>query len=286
MALISPITPANRFRRNLLAVPFGVKPGYDPSHPAVGRVTRFSGVAVAGGEFLNILTNKLGTRVGSPTVSVNSLGLTVNSADSTANYITFTGNPAVQDTIQTIAMICIPKVLGNYCITSSDATNGIMILDVGGFWSVENGAGSGTATTIPIVLNVPVFVATSINATGTIRNMVVRRLDNGQLYATTGTNGPPQAGAGNGTYGICGDTFGDAGSIAIATWMFSAGKLMSMAELIRWAQDPWAFWYPQALDYPSLWVGSKPSLPWEFEPYSAQKFIFTQQRRASGGSPT
>jgi hypothetical protein len=194
--------------------------------------------------FNNLRSGAPGTRNGTITSGVNgTVGPVVITADSSVNNITFTGNPAVQDLVQTVAMICIPTTVGSFCVTSSDGTNGVGIGNFGASnWGYSTSAGSFNDTGISMTLNVPTFVAISINAS--VANFVVCNLATGKIQ-TAILGGITQAGAGNGTYFLLGDNNGDVGAVQIAAFMFSAGSLLSLNDSTYWASDPWSFWYPK-----------------------------------------
>jgi hypothetical protein len=120
------------------------------------------------------------------------------------------------------------------------------------------GSTVGIAT---LVANAPYFFAMT-SKTGVACNMAVRRLDTGQVWggsqSTMGQNS-------SGTFAIGGGNTEAGATVAAVQY---SRKALSLAELQKWAADPWSFWYPRTLDLTMMLTapGIAPSLvpysPW------------------------
>lgn len=231
--------------RNSLRYPGSAASGYDPAHIAASSKVRFSGVSI-GGNFLNLLTGKMGT-VGGAAVGI--LDATIGSALKTGannDRVSFSGLPAVADAQGTIAGIVSYVDTGGGLFFESDATagggeGGLTVGASSFFFTVGKSNVAAINSTIAAVNNVPYFQAISWNdATGV--NFVVVRLDTGvvlsQFVASVTT-----ALASDGTYLVGNSALGTAFSGRTAAAMYSA-QYMSIPQLLGWAKSPWDFWYP------------------------------------------
>ena len=101
-------------------------------------------------------------------------------------------------------------------------------------------------------------MAASITTAASV--FVARRLDTGQIFSSNTTGFTTTAP--NGTYCFAGSgatgSGGHIGGAAIAAGMISF-QALSLHQLLAWADDPWAFWYPDAnLCIPNMYVGVLP----------------------------
>jgi hypothetical protein len=229
-----------------LAYPAGVAPGFDPTHIASTN-TLFS-AAVLGGNHVNILNGKPGVITGSPTPKIlGALGPSVNypvggkSVFATAiatNYAEMTMAAFVQ--FDTATAAAIRDVIGN-SITSTSSGYRFGASSAANFlWTI---AGASTASSIPVVANVPYFIATSIKS-ATRGNVAVCRLDTGQIFTdTAATATTAVVGGTNYTVGNRDDTI--RGTVGAVGPVMMSDVFLSVQQLAFWAADPWSFWYPQ-----------------------------------------
>lgn len=243
---------------NPLAYPAGYAPGYNPSHIAAGG-TRFSGISVPG-NFLNILSGKVGTLSGTPTWAVKSyVGPVTYFTSSSAS---FTGQSTANDEACTIGTIVYPINQNNSCVFSSSGDNAGWRTIHGGFGAINYQlVAGGVAVTINTGDLVPGeyspwFLATSAGLSTSC--YVVKNLANGKTRFAEST-GPGSTLASNGTYMVGANTFGQNYYGGIAAVMFS-GRYNSLQSLLQWAADPWSFWYPNPGDN---WIAAQAAgFPW------------------------
>lgn len=233
------------YRPNPLAYP-GRAPGFDPGHIAVkGAICRFSAVA-RNGNFHNLLNGKKGTLSGTPKRNVSGLiGESASFGNGNSDGITFSGQSVVNDTVLTLAGIFhVAADLGSYqCIFATGGSGGyyLYLLDTGtlGYYS-----GADQSSGLVPAANTPYFFAASINST-TKANFVLTNLATGTI--TTASITPSfNGGAPNGTYVIGNQNLASNsldGSVAAVAYVAKA--FLSPAQLLAWAADPWAFWYPR-----------------------------------------
>lgn len=239
--------------RNPLAFPAGVPWGFDPTHiaaPTLWTPNLFSGVPL-GANFLDLTSGVKGTPTTVARVG-DALGPAV-----TASLIAFP-NATTCPVQMTLAGIVRPTTLNSnpICTTSSNNTGGMQLqinqtTNVLGL--VLNGSG-GFATTLPaFAVGIPYFVACSVDLSNTASyklNFVVVRLDTGQVFSLAATS---SLGA-MGTF-----TPTQSGNLAVAggsnfgtTRYFAAMQspvFLTINELLKWADDPWGFWYPRKKMY-------------------------------------
>lgn len=235
-----------QFRASPLAYP-GRLAGFDPSHPAAGPVPRFSAIA-NGANFYNLIKSASGATVGSPTYVIDGgIGPAVQLLAASSQRASFAGQSIVQDTLITIAAIAVVLSASadktSFLITTSttghgyslgpNATNQLV------FYTPNTGGGAVGPT---LSLNVPYFCAVSFD--GSHVKFLAANLQNGQIQTSATTYTADNA-APNGTY-LIGRSASDAVQInaKIAAVMFSA-QFMTPQQLLAWAADPWAFWYPR-----------------------------------------
>jgi hypothetical protein len=90
-------------------------------------------------------------------------------------------------------------------------------------------------------LGIPYFLAVSCNASAT--NFVMSRLDTGQIF-TSSTTGISFA-APNGTYRVGGGGAFHLTGSSEAACCFIGGSFLHLQEMVKWAADPWSFWFPR-----------------------------------------
>lgn len=228
---------------NPLGFPGGVLPGVDWSHPAARGVVSghgFSGTALGSG-LVNLLGGKLGAiGSGGPTLSLNGSIGPCATFGTTDDY-TYSGQSTANDSTGTFAAILVVNAqVGTQAIfRNSNATTGVefristtglSIAGPGG--SLAAGASLGSVST-----GVPYFGAFSFTGTSALAALLLR-MDTGVIKTATGApTGSPVAP--NGTYRI-----GLNSQSSIAAVMFST-SFLQLPQLLAWAADPWAFWYPR-----------------------------------------
>jgi hypothetical protein len=238
-----------QINQNRLGYP-GRSPGFDGSHPASVNA-RFSAIA-GSSNFITILSLRKATLTSqAPTFGIDGAlgpcGIFASGGNATS-ACNFAGQFAGTDLSGTVAAIIRLSSLGAInAIFSSNQTNstngyylsvsttGQIQMNLPGFVTANSGASYVTA-------GVPYFIAGS-SITGH-SNFVSLNLNTGQIK-TTATTGTYTAAAGNGTMQIgCNRENSQVAVGNIAAAMYS-GTLLTIQQLIQWAQDPWAFWYPR-----------------------------------------
>lgn len=138
---------------------------------------------------------------------------------------------------------------GGYCaIVSLDAPAGNGVAFAYNVGSINAFVNSGAVSHdfLSVALNVPYFVAISIDSSNTW-NAVATNLMTGQIRAATkfATATVPSAGT-----GIChGNSYNHNQPLNgyLAVSMYS-NKGMTLADMLQWAADPWSYWYPDNTD--------------------------------------
>lgn len=245
-----------RHRTDRFAFPVGTAPGFNMSHPASKNV-RISFV----GTGQNILSGKGPSVTGTSTVNnPTRIGPAYLGIDATSG-LTFpdTLSPAPKNFF-TAAVIFIPTDVtltsrtlvasrgipepGNFSILLRQLNPGGIDLRVQGTVSMLDNFPALTN-------NVPYFYATSafydsVN-TAYLHNHIGVRLDTGQRWSFSGVTagGVPLQGTETNSYSI-GDLDGVSGFFGYIAAAMMNLSYVSLAELIAWGNDPWAFWYPDA----------------------------------------
>lgn len=253
--LIAPI-------RNRLSYPAGYSPGIDPTHIAVRKFLRFSGIA-QGTNFIRLDKKPIkGTASGTLTGPIHGVMGPYVRNNNTAASINFAGNSVVAPTSGTLAAIAMvtPGAQTVFFSTTSVAADNVPVLfmDTG-----TNQLGLGGLTGIPLISLsgivlaglTPYFVAASYPTIGSgFVNFVVTNLLTGQISQASVSNTFTSV-APNGTYCVCGANAIAAIDAYTAAAMYSTAGL-SPADMLAWAGDPWAFWYPDIAAMDDFLVGS------------------------------
>lgn len=241
------------FRSNLLAYPAGATPGFDPNHPAAGGIVRYSGVA-SGGSFINLLTGASATPTNSPNSDmVGSLGPCTGFNTASSGQSCNVSATNVNDTSATLAIIWFGTVaaVSQYLFTNATTTGTTGIaLNIGSTGALRYLFVGGVAVTSSQILlsNVPYLLIGSNNGS-TSTNIVVARLDNGQVFSQAiASAGTPTAPTGGYTIGNAGISGASPARGDIAAVMYS-NKYNSLKTLLQLASDPWSFWYPNTNDF-------------------------------------
>lgn len=235
---------------NPLGFPGGILPGLDRTHPAAGAITRFSTVNV-GGFPVNLVNGTLWTlAAGTATAGIQGRigpwGLGAGTAGSPATTY-FTQSLGTQtDTNATVgAIFYVPGVTGSTTYLIDNSTGiGLRINSTTSVVLTKSEA-STTAWTIPsLVNNNPYFLAASVflNASGTV-NYVLVDLLTGKTVSTSAAQAKTPSAA-NATWQIY-STATDAGQNRSIACLMQSNAFLSVPQLLQWATDPWAFWYPR-----------------------------------------
>lgn len=233
-----------------LAYP-GRQPGFDPSHFASKNV-RLSAVA-SGNNFVNLLNAKKGTVTGAVTAIVDSrIGpaaqITTIAGSDTYVSIPSPSNAAIP-TSATVASIFTYGTNGNFSglFGSNQTTFGVMfgVQAAGGSIQCYNGTVLNSVACVPVAGNA-YFAAVSYNTTKA--NFVLVNLTTGQVFSDSVTGASATAAA-DGTYCLGVNNNFSTNSLVggLAAGMYAA-EYLSIPQLLQWARDPWAFWYPRTLD--------------------------------------
>jgi hypothetical protein len=250
--------PLTLLRRNPLAFPAGAKAGFDPRHPASAR-TVFSCVP-AGGNFANLLNGSHGTiAAAAASPSIHGVLGPSTTLDNTGQiqFPVAAPNGGFDDSTTgqgvTLAAIFASNTNGFRAVVGASNNAGNAAIFIGTynvgpvFWANVSGSTLGAyVTTIPFVAGEPYFLIASMTPNADI-SFLVKNLRTGvvQAQVVAGTGG-----VGSGFF----NTFdyyglGALGGQSSVNGPVAAGMLaqrsMSMSQLLAWAADPWAFWYPR-----------------------------------------
>lgn len=230
----------------------GTNPAFDPAHP-LSAGCRFSGVAHSGG-FVNLLSGRAGTKVNGPSNVIDgALGQAINSVSSTDGY-NFSGQPTTNDTSVTFGGFFRWTASGtSILLQSSSGVSGIAFgpITTGNQLCFFFDGGTGNPISTPLVsfaVGTPYFVAMSCyNAGGGNFNSSAVCVDllTGKTYSgnnTTASTGPV---APNGTCMVANGNGGFRSARGnVPAVMFNA-VYTPLQGLLKWAADPWSFWYPR-----------------------------------------
>lgn len=234
--------------RSPLAFP-GSNPGVNASHTLASSIL-FSGVASDGGTFTNLLNGTVGTKNGTPTTVINSLGRTTRFSSSGSDNATFP-SVATNAAGQTMAVICMPDAVTSVSIrnlvsTAAGGSTGLLIAlnNTSPHWSFSY---NGNFTSIPSaslpdpVAGRPYFYAVSISSAALVV-AVLRDLQTGQIYTYSTTTAVATTTSDAFIYiGNRGTNSRQALSCIPAAMHSTAFN--SLPALVKAANDPWSFWY-------------------------------------------
>ncbi len=238
-----------------LEFPSWRSPGFDPTHLAAGAKVQYSGVAATGqNAFINLLTGAATTSAGTIGNYIERTGPTVAIFTATS-YLTAAG-ASIEPSSLTMGCIFIPNASvatgAIFCNNDNNTTaTQSSVLQVRALVVYLQTPGSGTISSgITLTTGVPYFIAVSYNAS--VANFVVVNLNNG-VTTTASVSGAHAfvAMSGYNSYGIGGGTGASTYMNGfLAAVMYSINNYLSLPQLLVWAADPWAFWYPDDdLDY-------------------------------------
>ena len=225
----------------------GTKPGFDPSHIAAQNAKASTVVLAGSSSVVNLLSGAKNNAVsGSPASGFGVIGPAIsNSGTGVCQFTTGLSVSAITNSPMTFAGIFVPSVVGSayqYCCGVGLSNGAGIGLDNAGHatfsrFTATSYAPGGTA----FVAGVPYFMAGSTdNATKT--NIVALRLDTGQLITFTG--GGAAVVAPSNTFNHAGGN-GGTGLNGLTSCAMYAENFQSLPSLVKWASDPWEFWYPR-----------------------------------------
>lgn len=229
-------------RPNRLAFPGNRRPGFDPSHPASQKI-RLAAIP-AGNNFVNLLNAKIGSFPQSiPSAALfGSVGPTVFAPGAVLYQVDIGAGPSETPSAVTMAAIIVP--LSDSYILSTDNGNGVQLFFSSNTLSTNNWNGGTTSTGLTVSYSgVPYFVAASWNASSgvaLVRNLLTGQITSNGSFSSVGfasDSGTARLGSPNfhnfvGYYG---------------PMMFNAA-FTPLPALLAWADDPWSFWYPPAVE--------------------------------------
>jgi hypothetical protein len=273
--------------RPTLAFPSGFAPGFNPSHPAAKGMSPnygVSAIALPTGNFVNLLTGipaTIPSTVGLQNALLSSIGpCSGQSIQGDAGVFEITGQGTATPTGLTMALIAQFGALGGGSIFLQSAAS-VSILE--GITSGSNilFAGATPSPTITYAANTPYFIAASASSAGTA-NVLVLNLSNGEYKTSSGTAGTLPA-ASSIFYIANGSTFshGCDGYFAAAMW---SPAVLSLQQLLSWADDPWAFWYPKN-DFTEYELGLPPVITTQFLFGSSSAKILGRLSNVNGAVP-
>lgn len=239
----------------------GRKASFDSSHPFAKGC--FWSVVSLGASAINLCkpSPKPTAQVSAPTRVIDgALGIASKFTGVTSNSLVFTGGSKAQvDLAFTYACFYRPATIASNTSIVSNSTT----VNTGSLLSYNTGNAClilGSELVAPmlsginLIVGVPYFIVASATgpsaSTSTwTHNWVVVRLDTGQITTATGTSSQSWA-ASNGNMLFGGASSGQGNLDAdgnLAAAMYS-NVFTSVPQMLQWAQDPWAFWYPRTLD--------------------------------------
>jgi hypothetical protein len=257
--------------RNKLVYPAGFAPGFNPSHPCAGPMAQFSVVACHSQWAMRELTRNLPlTLVGSGAPSLpippSDIGPVVNWDNGTNNSgqtirvphtITTNENAFTCGTIFTLSSLsgfgsvlyCGDSGASGWQVEITNSSSGSGMVDNGITVRKASGYLAFSQPSFVVNLNTPYFLAcTATNVVAGVVRIVLVDLKTGvtKTHEYTGDFSAYGTGAFSTAYSAIGCNEGGMtvshhGTIAAQAVSM---KLSSMSDLRVWAEDPWAFWYP------------------------------------------
>ena len=254
---LSPLTlkrPAGLWR-NPRAWPAGGAPGFDPTHIAAsGGPVRGSYVALPAG-VLDVLTGQLGTGNGGayPFAIFGGAGPVLFGANASNNSFNFANKSAANDSSITLAAI---GIIGS----SATGTGGSKRFG-GSSSSGATGWGIGATSSNSLILargstNIafqavptltPIFLAASINVSSGLAYSVCNNLNTGQITTGSSAGNTTAPSTPNGSHIF--NSFNSVAQNGYTAAFAVIAAALGPAELRAWAADPWAFWYPDPLEF-------------------------------------
>lgn len=237
----------------------GRNPGFDVRHFAVTGPPRLAAIATPGGGFIDLLTATAATLTQATTNLTTTFGPTIQFLSSSTGGALFSNSSQIIDSNFTIAIILnyfsafaasFPAWgiggLSSSVVPSAECyLNGNPpILSLG----IRNSGGTvlqNVQSTISIpAIKIPCFCVVSQSGSSRL-NMLIYRMDTAKIQTYTTTSGLAANQGGNGL--SCFSNL-DSGATMVVAAMAITGGYLTMNQMIRWAQEPWLFWYPRLFD--------------------------------------
>jgi len=229
--------------RNRLAYPAGRRPGFDPTHPASTGIYKGGGSFTSvNNNFVNLLNGQacvLSATLPTPAI-LGGIGPCLEfNANSVCCEATNLATAGSVWTLGAVIQLITYTTGSHYVCTNSGLGQSIRAGSGVPGWVWNNSAGLGVAP----VVSVPYFLAASAASTGTAY-MVQCNLKTGAILIGSGT---ANSLSGNGAMFIGNNALAGTDPFLgyIAAIMFGSVSL-GLQQLIAWASDPWAFWYPRS----------------------------------------
>lgn len=231
------------FKPNRLAFP-SRKPGFDPSHPASGKLGGVVCAVASQGNFFNLTRGTVSTTTGTPTNALfGTVGPGLSFAANTVCQFTIPANPASG---YIWGGIFVPTSLGtptNQCIVGLASTTYIRCNNT----SFNFLIGGSAVNLFTGLVNGHAYFAVASLFSGSV-NAVLLDLTTGILKTVTPTNANGLS-TGNTTVSI-----GNTGTAASNNFVGNLAAaiyspiFLSLPQLVAWAADLWAFWYPRGVE--------------------------------------
>lgn len=230
-------------RPRSLRYPGGSSPGIDWSHPASANL-QFSGVSIPANVLGLFGAIGKGTATGTPSASIDGILGPVTNLN-TNSYVSLQGvnNAPAAATISVI--VNLTSVASFYALFGHTdlGFNGWNFEVNSGSLQMFSGGGSSNSSGITLTTGTPFFLACSVSSSAA--NFIAVNLKNGKVQKSFGGAGVALAQNAGGRF-LVGANSGLTsqcllGSISAVVY---SGVALSQAQLLQWAQDPWAFWYP------------------------------------------
>lgn len=234
------------FLKNPLVYP-GIQPGFNKLHPASrGYLSATGGASVVCTGTSNLISVLGGTVTNNSTPTFRMDGYigpgAVYSGSGQSSQIT--GLPSLSSNNFTLGAIFRADSANASLVNSIVGFSSGTLIYIGSGGILELYVGSGHGLQIIVTFGVPYFVAYSSSPLG--ESAVLTNLNTGQVSTLHSTGTPIALSIGStflvGNFSIVPSTDYLNGPVAAA--MYSSVGL-SFYEMVRWANDPWSFWYPQ-----------------------------------------
>lgn len=269
--------------RNRFAFPAGRKAGFDPNHFVCSGLTNFFSAVPVGDSYQDMVTGQFGTPINNNIRStINAvIGPAPSNFNTAFTWVTFTGKPAVSFASETFGIIFSTLTSStSWLFSNSDSgnagdtpvvqPNGANEVSLNRWASNNDNYNSGTFSSF-LTVNTPFLLILTNSSVLDSSICYLVNLLTGQVVSDTAgyaaTNG-----ASNGHYVI--GTSPNTGLYAqgqVAAVMYAEGYLSQSAAL-KWASDPWSFWYPRR---EQAFVGISAPPPSSFKPYWAYRSNIT-----------
>ena len=230
------------YRRSPLTFPGG-RPGFDPSHPAA--LGAYCSIVTPGGAFLNLLAGTTYPPTTAAPIVDGLIGPAVNSTASNNGASTTLPVPASISSATYAAIwrqIGSPGGPGRGCFVTTPAN----LTDTFGVTTGNVLEANATSTGLSIVNGNAYFAATSFVSGGKWATVLLN-LTTGQILTQTSASGPAVSTSGTTCY-FARNSAGRPLNGNLAAIAVSFNNLLSLPQLMAWAQRPWDFWYPPTVE--------------------------------------